>query len=658
MLKKILTIILSAVLVFGVANVSASESGVDVQSVKYSGMCGENLTWSIDSKGILKISGNGEMPDYNINKSPWNDYGYEINTIIIEDGVKSIGACAFSDPISTGGEGIEEGGDISTAALCDGVKRVSVADSVEKIGELAFYNCVDLIAVSMSANVSEIGKWAFKNCNAIKDVYYSNTLAAWNKIDIKDANDAIKQAELHYLLGFGDCGENLKWQADSYGNLTISGSGKMTDYEYGKAPWSLFGSEVSSIYLSNELEKIGNYAFTNLVNVNNINIPYSVKIMGNGAFYDTDIQEMYVPSRFRESCTNWLDNEDTNVTYYALCEGVKLNEEKMYLEFGKNFKLEPIFTPEDTTNKNVSWNSSKENVCTVDENGLVTAVDTGNAKITVTTEDGGFTATCEIDVIIKATAIEIDKSQETLYMKETLKLNANVLPQNATNKKVIWSSSDESVCTVDGNGLVTPHKNGEAVVYAMVNELPDGNGAAIKSECQISVRTKAESVSLDLSECELLTNGEKILTHTVYPQSASNKNVSYASSNESVAKVDKNGKIIACGKGTATITVITQDGGFTATCDVEVEDYRVKVENIKKDDKISFDVKIETLLQKNGQVVLAQYDDNENIFDISFTDMNSDLKFAKYKLGKKLKIMLWRDKDNITPLADSVEIDI
>lgn len=644
MIKKVFVMCLAAVLAicFAAPGTFAGSEG---------GVCADGLFWSLDG-GVLTISGSGDMKDYNLEKSPWYEYSESIDEIIIENGVTSIGACAFSEPVETSGGGIEEGGEIGLNSVCDGAKKITIADSVRKIGALAFYNCSALREIKMPANVSSVGKWAFRNCALLSDVYYENTLQSWNAISIGDKNQALTNAKLHYIVKYGECGDSLNYKLDSDGNLSIYGEGEMYDYSYKASPWYDYINDISSISVEDNVTKIGSYAFADISNTENINIPYSVKAMGESAFYGCNFTYMYVPSRFKASQSEWLDNSQTEVSYYALCEGVALDVNQKYLQAGETLELTPIFTPEDTTNKKVSWVSDNEEIASV-KDGIVTAKKNGSAKITVITDDGGFEASCDIDVITKATGIEIASSADVLYMKETLLLKANVLPGDATNQKVSWKSSDEDVLRVDANGNVTPCKNGEAVVYAYVNETPDENSAVFEAQKKITVQTRVEGVELDVSKMSLLTKEQKTLNMTIYPQTATNKKVSWKSSDENVIKVDENGNITAVGEGEAKVTVITDDGGFEASCEIDVKDYRMTA----KEYDGGFDINIKTLLENDAKILVASYDSNGKFLNLNVYPFSEDVTGLKKNDGETVKIMLFSDLENIIPLTEFVVLN-
>lgn len=145
--------------------------------------------------------------------------------------------------------------------------------------------------------------------------------------------------------------------------------------------------------------------------------------------------------------------------------GVSLNKDTMPLTVGGTGLLVATISPAKATNKNVTWTSSNEEVATVDE-GLVTAVALGKATITVLTEDGNLTATCEVTVQeqeIKVTGVELNYEEYTLELGKSVRLVESVSPNTATNQNVTWSSSDEAVVTVE-NGNITAVAEGEATI--------------------------------------------------------------------------------------------------------------------------------------------------------------------------------------------------
>lgn len=161
------------------------------------------------------------------------------------------------------------------------------------------------------------------------------------------------------------------------------------------------------------------------------------------------------------------------------------------------------------------------------------------------------------------TDITLNKTEGTLAVGDTETLVATIAPAGATNKMVEWSSSDESVATVDENGKVTALKAGTAIITA---KALDGDKTATFT---LTVKDAAASVTLNKTAIELSVGASETLTATIAPAGADDA-VEWTTSDESVATVDENGKVTAVKAGTATITVTTKNGK-TATCTITVK---------------------------------------------------------------------------------------
>ena len=189
-------------------------------------------------------------------------------------------------------------------------------------------------------------------------------------------------------------------------------------------------------------------------------------------------------------------------------------------------------------------------------------------------------ASCEkpLQDTIKVEGVSLNVTSVELTEGDQTTLTATVNPSNATNKNVTWTSSDNNVATV-ANGKVTAVKAGTATITVKTE---DGNKTAT---CTVTVKAKTypvESVTLDKTSVELTEGEETTLTATVNPSNATNKNVTWTSSDSNVATV-ANGKVTAVKAGTATITVKTEDGNKTATCTVTVTGSDVDTEEDEGD---------------------------------------------------------------------------
>ncbi len=241
-------------------------------------------------------------------------------------------------------------------------------------------------------------------------------------------------------------------------------------------------------------------------------------------------------------------------------ETVTLNQTTASLKVGETVSLTATVLPATTTDKTVSWSSSNPAIVTVDANGKVTAVALGNAVITA--KCGSVSATCSVTVVATpAESVTLSQNMASLKVGETVSLTATVLPADATDKTVTWSSSNPAVATVDSNGKVTAVALGEATIKAKCG--------SVSASCSVTVvATPAESVTLSPTTASLKVGETVSLTATVLPANATDKTVTWTSSNSAVATVDANGKVTAVALGDATITA--KCGSVSATCSVTV----------------------------------------------------------------------------------------
>lgn len=171
--------------------------------------------------------------------------------------------------------------------------------------------------------------------------------------------------------------------------------------------------------------------------------------------------------------------------------GISLNKTRLEMNVYDTSVLVATVTPNNATDKGVKWSSSNSSVASVDASGRVTARSAGTATITVTTNDGNYTATCTVIVSsVGATGVSLNKSSLNLYVGDGDTLVATVTPNNATNKGVKWSSSNTNVATVDDSGRVTAQGVGTAVITVTTD---DGNHTA---SCTVTVTERPASYSV------------------------------------------------------------------------------------------------------------------------------------------------------------------
>ncbi|MCM1545908.1 MAG: Ig-like domain-containing protein [Clostridiales bacterium] len=269
--------------------------------------------------------------------------------------------------------------------------------------------------------------------------------------------------------------------------------------------------------------------------------------------------------------TNQEQGDGTTVAV----SGVSLNKPALSLKVGGNETLTATVSPDDATDRSVTWSSDNTAVADVDQTGKVTAKAAGTAHITVTTVSGSKTASCTVTVsendpvVVHVTDVTLNKPSLTLTVGGSEKLTETVAPAGATNTNVSWSSSDSSVASVS-DGVVTANKAGTAVITVTTE---DGSHTA---QCSVTVNPATAAtvhvtgVTVSPTSANVNKGGQKQLTKTIAPANASNQNVTWSSGNTAVATVDQTGKVTAKAAGSATITVKTADGNFSASCVITV----------------------------------------------------------------------------------------
>ena len=256
-----------------------------------------------------------------------------------------------------------------------------------------------------------------------------------------------------------------------------------------------------------------------------------------------------------------------------LAQTVELIPESAELEVGETFSLAATIYPENTTDKSLAWSSSDAAVASVDENGVVTAVAVGSCVITATC--GEVAGTCAITVknpVIPADCIVLTPDSAVIEVGDILEITATVYPENATESRLTWRSSDENVAIVHEHGhrnaTVTALNPGECTITA---ECFSPNGL-IMGSASITVRIHeilADSVVLNLDSAMLAIGEELPLIATVYPEDVTEA-LTWQSSNEDVAAVGENGVVMAVATGECDVTATCS--GISSSCHIQVYD--------------------------------------------------------------------------------------
>ena len=257
------------------------------------------------------------------------------------------------------------------------------------------------------------------------------------------------------------------------------------------------------------------------------------------------------------------------VTVKQLVTEVVLDAVSLSMNEGQMRSLTATVKPNTAYDKSLTWTSSNTAVATVDASGRVTAVSKGTATIKAkANDDSGKYATCTVTVKRLVSSITLDRTSITMYRRDvdvTEKITHTVVPSDANNTAVLWTSSNNSVASVSYDGRVTGKAPGKATIEVWADD-----GSNVHASCEVEVRQYVTGI--DLWAPSIAEGKEFTISPTISPANANDKSLSWTSSDESVATIDENGKVTAISKGSATITATAKDGsGTTASCSFTVK---------------------------------------------------------------------------------------
>lgn len=233
--------------------------------------------------------------------------------VTIPEGVKIIGGAAFEYCTSLTSVTIPEGVSSINGYMfsgCSRLRSVTIPESVTSIGAGAFEDCASLNSMTIPKGVTSIGDWAFSGCTSLADVYYSGSKDDWENISIGSSNEQLLNTAIHYnhtgsgtnpvpnVVASGTCGENLTWNLNDAGTLTISGTGAMTDYTLSStAPWNNRSGLIKNVVIENNVVSIGRHAFRGCASLNSVTVGNSVTSIGSDAFdWCQNLTHITIPS--------------------------------------------------------------------------------------------------------------------------------------------------------------------------------------------------------------------------------------------------------------------------------------------------------------------------------------------------------------------------
>ena len=496
-------------------------------------------------------------------------------------------------------------------AQCVDLASIKIPNGVKYIEDYAFRECSNLSNIELPNTLISIGSLAFYSCGDLKNII----CLATNPPSIQ-SNSFSSTSSSKELYVPEEC-KSVYQKADNWGNFKIIELGscnrklyiedfaiytdEIIDLAINMDNDLFFTGFVADLYLPNGLELIpcNEDLYFELTNrKGNNHIILVEKLPNNAIRLSCNSETLSVFEGTNGSLINFkvrasedfvgdfeiilkgivfthkgfidfeINPSTTKVQGKMLAQNISIEPSNVCIEATQSTFLSAIILPENTSDKSTNWNSSDESVAIVDNNGMVTAIAVGEAIITATTIDGSnLNASCKVTVVpTLAESIILDKDDVTIIVPNSETLVATILPELATDKSVVWTSSDESVAIVNEEGVITAVSSGQVVVTATTID-----GSNLSATCNVNIIQLAESITLDKEDVKLEVTETTSLTAKILPETTSYKNIVWSSSNESVAVVDEHGVVTAVALGEVVITVATLDGTeLSATCRVEV----------------------------------------------------------------------------------------
>ncbi len=261
--------------------------------------------------------------------------------------------------------------------------------------------------------------------------------------------------------------------------------------------------------------------------------------------------------------------------------------------------------PEDAFCQDLIWTSNNEEIAAVDENGYVSGYKPGSVVITAASADeisANIKATCKVNVLQAASSIELSETELVMNLGKTQNITATVLPENTSNKAVIWESSDPEIVAVT-NGMLRAVNCGEAVIKATA-----ADGSGVEAECTVTVIQMVTGIKIQEFANPIVLNKdtEMELTEIVLPENATNQEVEWSSSDDSIVSVTDDGVIFGENGGTAVITCSATDGGnVSTTVNVFVPTIAVEETSFEVDSKSGIDIPVHFYGQEGNFDVAA-----------------------------------------------------
>ena len=425
-----------------------------------------------------------------------------LTEITIPKAVTSIGSSAFENCDALETATLNGSGSIGSRAFydCDALTDLTISDRVTSIGSNMCYGCDNLKNVKLSKWLNTIPDSAFRLCASLESISIPHFCT---KIESNAFAEDTKLTAAYVPVSV----TNIQTNSFSYpAKMTMYGKAGSYAEEYANSRNMAFNAVTNHIstiaYTDNSIKIARSSTVTPELQImpdfdtdtitftsDNENI---ATVSNTGAVYGKNYGTANITAATDSGISSTIA-----VTVVKPASGISLNKSNIEIKAGKNETLTATVTPDDSTDT-VIWSSSDKSVAVVDKNGKVTGVSKGTATVTAKAQFGSKQAECSVIVvgtseqIVNVTGITLDKTEKEIMIGKQYTLTASVLPKNATNKAVLWESSNNSVAAV-ADGVVTAKSLGEATITATTV-----NGGKTAT-CKITVVPKVEITKFEVN---------------------------------------------------------------------------------------------------------------------------------------------------------------
>lgn len=275
--------------------------------------------------------------------------------------------------------------------------------------------------------------------------------------------------------------------------------------------------------------------------------------------YAVNQNEEFIAYRLKEKVLNntiSINIADRNINKYIVAyvpvNNLAFNYDEINLKKGEEITLTCDLN-ENATNSQLRAKVTDPNIIEVGSNGIIKGINAGTTTLIIQSYKNTMSKTIVVNVKEIPSEIKVNEEKVKIYAGEDYQVEVTVLPEALENKKVKYTSSNNKIVTVDSKGKITGIKKGKAQITITTEETPQ-----ISKIIEVTVEEKPSELRVEQSEIELYVEDTYNLNVTVLPENLENKKVTYATSDENIATVDKNGKITGIAEGTAQITITTK----------------------------------------------------------------------------------------------------